>query len=116
MPAHPDCPEPLKTAQEEMEAAVQAFKVSLAYQAPEMHRELWITLQHDLAIAMTTMFESMGANQVVLLWDSQAEKGDNPVLEGVFVSESAANSYVFKEYHYEEERESFSCETKEVKR
>lgn len=56
MPVHPDTPEPLKTALEEMEASVQQFKQRLSYQAPEQHRELWITLQQELAGTMNTLY------------------------------------------------------------
>jgi len=45
----PDMPEPLKDALEAMELSVQSFKTDLSYQAPEMHRELWINVQMELA-------------------------------------------------------------------
>jgi hypothetical protein len=57
MPVHPDVPEPLKTALESMERDVQSFKTDLSYQAPEMHRELWIGLQEGLADTMKTLYE-----------------------------------------------------------
>jgi hypothetical protein len=44
----PNMPEPLKQAIETMEREVQSFKTDLSYQAPEMHRELWINLQGNL--------------------------------------------------------------------
>jgi hypothetical protein len=56
MPVDPNVPEPLKTALEEMERSVQQFKTSLSYQAPEQHRELWITLQQELAGIITTVY------------------------------------------------------------
>jgi hypothetical protein len=56
MPVHPDVPEPLRSALETMEASVQSFKTDLAYQAPEMHRELWINLQQELAATMTKLY------------------------------------------------------------
>ena len=56
MPVHPNTPEPLKTALESMEHNVQTFKTDLSYQAPEVHRELWINLQQGLAETMTTLY------------------------------------------------------------
>lgn len=49
MPVHPDTPEPLKTALQEMEAAVQSAKSSLAFAAPEMQDFHWGVLQQRLA-------------------------------------------------------------------
>lgn len=57
MPVHPDTPEPLATALESMEEAVQENKRSLAYSAPEMQDEFWIRLQQSLAETMTTLYE-----------------------------------------------------------
>ena len=54
----PNMPEPLKTAMEAMERDVQAFKTNLSYQAPEVHRELWIELQENLVDAMVTLYNS----------------------------------------------------------
>jgi hypothetical protein len=48
-------PEPLREALGTMEASMQSFKTALAYQAPEMHRELWIGIQHDLADAFVEL-------------------------------------------------------------
>lgn len=56
MPVDPGVPEPLKTALEEMETSVQSFKQRLSYQAPEQHRELWITLQQELAGILSTLY------------------------------------------------------------
>ena len=56
MPVDPNTPEPLKTALEEMERSVQQFKTSLAYQAPEQHRTLWIMLQQELAGILSTLY------------------------------------------------------------
>jgi hypothetical protein len=44
MPVPDDCPEPLKTAINDMEAQVQAFKKDTAYKAPEQLRDHWIDL------------------------------------------------------------------------
>ena len=56
MPVAEEVPEPLKTAMEEMEASVQTFKTDLSYQAPELHRELWIRLQQELASILSTLY------------------------------------------------------------
>lgn len=55
----PNMPEPLKQAMEAMEADVQGFKTNLSYQAPEMHRELWIDLQESLVDTMVTLYNSV---------------------------------------------------------
>jgi hypothetical protein len=59
MPVHPDVPEPLNAALQTMEDSVQATKASLAYCAPEMQDSFWIALQHDLASAITGLYEAM---------------------------------------------------------
>jgi hypothetical protein len=59
MPVGEDVPEPLRTSLQEMEASVQSFKTDLSYQAPEMHRELWIRLQQELAGILTTLYSDM---------------------------------------------------------
>jgi hypothetical protein len=61
MPVDPSVPEPLKTALEEMEASVQAFKKQLPYLAPEVMDQHWGALQMDLANTMKTLVESMSS-------------------------------------------------------
>jgi hypothetical protein len=60
MPVPDDCPEPLKTAINDMEAQVQAFKKDTAYKAPEQMRDHWIDLQQGLVATMATLYEGMG--------------------------------------------------------
>jgi hypothetical protein len=52
----PNMPEPLRTSIEAMEVQVQEAKRSLAYAAPELHDEIWILLQHELADAMRQLY------------------------------------------------------------
>jgi hypothetical protein len=54
MPVHPDTPEPLKTALNEMETAVQSTKRSLGFAAPEIQDAHWAELQHSLADIIDT--------------------------------------------------------------
>lgn len=60
MPVGENVPEPLKTALENMESAVQSMKRSLAFAAPELHDEKWAELQNNLAAEMSLLFEKMG--------------------------------------------------------
>lgn len=55
----PNMPEPLRTAMEAMEREVQSFKTDISYQAPEMHRELWINLQDGLVDNLVTLYNSL---------------------------------------------------------
>ena len=55
----PNMPKPLRVALEAMERDVQSFKTDISYQAPEMHRELWIILQHDLVDTIEALFNAV---------------------------------------------------------
>jgi|tagenome__1003787_1003787.scaffolds.fasta_scaffold20053709_2 hypothetical protein len=55
----PNMPEPLKQAIETMEREVQSFKTDLSYQAPEMHRELWINLQGNLVDNLVMLYNGV---------------------------------------------------------
>jgi hypothetical protein len=55
----PNMPEPLKQAMEDMEREVQGFKTAMTWQAPEMHRELWIELQQNLANSLVTLYNGV---------------------------------------------------------
>jgi hypothetical protein len=65
MPVAPDTPEPLATALESMEAAVQGTKRSLSYCAPEMMDRFWGQLQMDLAESMGDLFTALSAEEIV---------------------------------------------------
>lgn len=58
MAIHPDTPEPLKNALEQMEAQVRSFKSSIAFAAPELHDLHYAVLQEGLADAMAELYEA----------------------------------------------------------
>lgn len=58
MPVSEDCPEPLKSALEEMETIVQSAKRSLAFAAPEIQDTHWAELQVNLAGCIATAIEA----------------------------------------------------------
>jgi hypothetical protein len=57
----PNMPQPLREAMNSMEATVQSFKTDISYQAPEMHRELWIELQLNLVDTLKTLYNEVSA-------------------------------------------------------
>jgi hypothetical protein len=56
MPVLPGTPERLAGALEDMEAAVQEFKSSLPFAAPEMIDRMYIRLQNDLAETLASLY------------------------------------------------------------
>jgi hypothetical protein len=59
MPVNPNCPEPLKSALEQMERHCQSTKTSLRFAAPEMYDQHWIDLQNGLAEVIHNLYEEM---------------------------------------------------------
>lgn len=64
MPVAPDTPEPLATALEGMEVAVQSTKRSMAFCAPEMMDRFWGQMQMDLAESMADLYTALTAEEI----------------------------------------------------
>lgn len=58
MAIDPATPEPLKSALEEMEAALRSTMNSIEFAAPEMHPLLWGALRQQLTSTMTQLYQA----------------------------------------------------------